>query len=41
MSSEEMDAHLQDYLGLCNKCREDKQHADTFKERIEELQKEE
>jgi NAD-dependent SIR2 family protein deacetylase len=37
LTLEEMDLHLQDGLGLCNNCREAKKHAETFKERFEEL----
>jgi len=35
-----MAKHLKDLLGLCNKCREAKRHADSFKDRVEELGKE-
>jgi len=41
MTIEEMDNHLKDFLGLCNKCREDKRHADSLVERIEEEVKKE
>jgi len=40
LTLEEMDLHLQDSLGICNKCRKVKKHAETFKERFEELGKE-
>ena len=41
LTSEEMTEHLKDYLGLCNKCREDKIHADTLIQRLAESEKEE
>ena len=41
MTLEEMNKHLQDYLGLCNKCRNDKEHADTLIQRLAEAEKEE
>jgi len=40
LTIEEMAKHLKDLLGLCNKCREAKRHADSFKDRVEELGKE-
>ena len=41
LTGEEMTKHLVDYLGLCNKCREDKIHADTLIQRLAEAEKEE
>jgi len=41
MTIEEQNKHLEDFLGLCNKCREDKKHADSLIERITEAEKEE
>jgi hypothetical protein len=36
-----MNKYLQDYLDLCNKCREDKIHADTLIQRLAEAEKKE
>jgi hypothetical protein len=36
-----MKQDLIDFLGICNKCRGDKEHADSLIQRLEESQKEE
>lgn len=38
LTGEEMTKHLNDKLGLCNRCRDDKTHADTLVQRLEEAQ---
>jgi hypothetical protein len=38
MTIEEQNRHFEDFVGLCNKCREDKKHADSLVKRIEEEQ---
>ncbi len=41
LTNEEMQKHLNDSLGLCNKCRENKVHADNLIQRLAEAEKEE
>ena len=41
LTIEEMTKHLEDYLGLCNNCRSDKEHADTLIQRLVEAEKKE
>lgn len=38
LTIEEMTKHLVDYKGLCNRCREDKIHADSFIQHMQEVQ---
>ncbi len=41
LTIEEMNKHVEDFLGLCNSCREKKKHAEGFKNRVIEAQQKE